>query len=146
MQPGARTTDRLGDAFPDHPTPWTAASLGDPLYLLSKVGSRGTKLYAEALKPLELRPRHVAALRFLADREGASQRDLVEGLWSDSSSVVTLLDEFEARGLAERRRNQRDRRAYAVHLTTKGYELLETALDVSRAVEDRVLERLTPDE
>lgn len=130
-------------AFPPTPTPWTAASMDDPLFLLSKIGDRGKKLFAEALKPLDLRPRHVAALRFLAVQEGASQRDLVEGLWSDSSSVVTLIDEFEERGLAERRRNPDDRRAYSVHLTPDGFRILDAALQRSREVEHLILERLS---
>jgi DNA-binding MarR family transcriptional regulator len=144
VQPSSNPSDM--HAFPDHPTPWTAASLHDPLFLMSKVGSRGSKLLAEALKPLDLRPRHIAALRFLADNGGASQRDLVDGLWSDPSSVVTLLDDFAERGLAERRRNPHDRRAYSVHLTQRGDEVLSEALRLSDAVSAAVFERLSEEQ
>jgi DNA-binding MarR family transcriptional regulator len=130
-------------AFPDQPRPWTSASIRDPVFLLSKIGDRATKLFAEALKPLGIRPRHVAALRFMVAREGASQRDLVEGLWSDSSSVVTLLDDFEQRGLAERRRNATDRRAYSIYVTPRGFEILEAALRLSDDVEQAMLARLS---
>lgn len=133
-------------AFPDQPSPWTSVSMRDPIFLLSKIGDRANKLFAEALRPLDLRPRHVAALRFMAAREGASQRDLVDGLWSDSSSVVTLLDDFEQRGLAERRRNTKDRRAYSIYLTPDGFEVLEAAIHLSRKVEDAILERLSASE
>jgi DNA-binding MarR family transcriptional regulator len=141
--PGAK--EAAEPAFPDRPSPWTSASMRDPIFLLSKIGDRATKLFADALKPLGIRPRHVAALRFMAAREGASQRDLVEGLWSDSSSVVTLLDDFEQRGLAERRRNAKDRRAYSIFLTPNGFQILEAALQLSQNVEKAILERLDAD-
>jgi MarR family transcriptional regulator, lower aerobic nicotinate degradation pathway regulator len=113
------------------------------MFLLSKIGSRATKLYSETLEPFGLRPRHVAALRFLAASDGASQKELVEGLWSDSSSVVSLVDEFERQGLAERRRNPRDRRSYGVHITEQGRRVLEDAEALAREIEDRVLARLS---
>nr|WP_239522457.1 MarR family winged helix-turn-helix transcriptional regulator [Geodermatophilus sabuli] len=130
-------------AFGSAPTPWSAASAGSTLFLLSKVGSRATKLYSEALEPLGLRPRHVAALRFLESRDGASQKDLVSGLWSDSSSVVSLVDEFERQGLAERRRNPRDRRSYGVHITAEGRRVLRSTEALAEEVESRVLARLS---
>lgn len=142
MNPARSANDSSARAFPTRPRPWTAASLNDPVFLLGKIGNRATKLYAEALRPLDLRPRHIAALRFIADREGASQRELVDGLWSDSSSVVTLLDEFEERGLAERRRNTKDRRAYAVYLTPQGFQVLHDALELSGQVQDAIMEPL----
>jgi len=137
---------QLPPAFPAQPSPWTGESLRDPIFLLSKIGSQATKLFSEVLEPLQIRPRHVAALRFIAAREGASQRELVEGLWSDSSSVVSLLDDFEARGLAERRRNAKDRRASAVYLTEEGHAVLEAALQLSKAVESAVLARLNEEQ
>ena len=50
-----------------------------------------------------------------------------------------MLDEFEQRGLAERRRNPSDRRASAVHLTAEGREQLALALELSKEVERRLL-------
>jgi DNA-binding MarR family transcriptional regulator len=50
-----------------------------------------------------------------------------------------MLDEFEERGLAERRRNPSDRRASAVHLTEDGREQLARALELSKEVERRLL-------
>src|SRR4051794_34041319 len=121
-------------AFAAPPKPWSEGLADDVGFLFSKIGSRSTKLYAEALEPLGLRPNHVAVLHYLRCREGASQRELVDGLWIDASSMVTLLDEFEERGLAERRPNPSDKRAYAVYLTAKGRRLLSRALELSEQV------------
>jgi DNA-binding MarR family transcriptional regulator len=133
-------------AFPVPPKPWSEAFSDDIAFLFSKIGARANKLFAEALEPLGLRPNHVAVLQYLRVSEGASQREVVDGLWIDASSLVALLDEFERRGLAERRRNPRDRRAYAVHLTSEGRELLVRARRLSREVERRLLAPLPPRE
>jgi len=126
-------------AFPDPPKPWAEAFSGDVAFLFSKIGARSRKLFAEALEPLGLRPNHVAVLHYLQACEGASQREVVEGLWIDASSLVALLDEFEERGFAERRRNPNDRRAYEVHLTAAGREALAAGRKLSREVERRLL-------
>ena len=115
-------------------------------FMFSKIGSRANKLFAQALEPLGLRPNHVAVLHYLRAREGASQRELVEGLWIDASSMVALLDEFEERRLAERRPNPNDKRAYAVHLTPKGTRLLGQCLELSEQVAERLLAPLSGDE
>ena len=126
-------------AFPVPPKPWAEAFAGDAAFLFSKIGARSRKLFAEALEPLGLRPNHVAVLQYLHACEGASQREVVDGLWIDASTLVALLDEFEERGLAERRRNPLDRRAYAVHLTPAGREALDEARALSHEVERRLL-------
>jgi DNA-binding MarR family transcriptional regulator len=138
----ARSSDGLPRsewAFPTPPKPWSEAYGDDVAFLFSKIGARSRKLFAEALEPLGLRPNHVAVLQYLHVCEGASQRDVVDGLWIDASSLVSLLDEFEARGLAERRPHPNDRRAYAVHLTAAGRETLAEARALSREVERRLL-------
>jgi DNA-binding MarR family transcriptional regulator len=133
-------------AFPRPASPWSKAFADDLAFLFSKIGARSNKLFAEALEPLRLRPNHVAVLQYLDVCKGTSQREIVSGLWIDASSLVALLDEFEERGLAERRRNPRDRRASAVHLTPKGRRILAQALELSRQVERRLLGPLEPEE
>jgi DNA-binding MarR family transcriptional regulator len=70
----------------------------------------------------------------------------VEGLEIDASSMVALLDAFEARGLAQRRPNPRDRRAYAIYLTDEGRATLERALELSLDVESQLLTPLDVEE
>jgi len=126
-------------AFAAPPKPWSEAFSDDVAFLFSKIGARSNKLYAELLAPLDLRPNQVAVLQYLAASEGASQREIVSGLWIDAGSLVAMLDLFEERGLAERRRNPSDRRASAVHLTGRGREQLARALELSKEVERRLL-------
>ncbi len=129
----------LASAFPRGPRPWAAALYDDVGFLFSRIGARSNKLFTEALAPLGLRPRHYSALNYLARVEGATQRALVEGLWINASTMVGLIDDFERLGLAERRAQPGDRRAYAIHLTERGRTLLVEARKVARAVEDQIL-------
>ena len=126
-------------AFATPPKPWSEAFADDLAFLFSKIGARSNKLYAELLVPLGLRPNQVAVLQYLAASEGASQREIVSGLWIDAGSLVAMIDEFEERGLAERRRNPSDRRASALYLTPAGRDQLARALELSKEVEPRLL-------
>jgi DNA-binding MarR family transcriptional regulator len=54
--------------------------------------------------------------------------------------MVALVDDLEHRGLAERRRDPGDRRAYTLHLTAAGRELLA---ELERAADEEDAELLT---
>jgi DNA-binding MarR family transcriptional regulator len=125
---------------------WSEAMDHDSAFVLCHLGMRAKKLYARALEPLGLRPNQVLVLNHVAVVEGVSQRELVEGLEIDPSSMVALLDAFEARGLAQRRPNPRDRRAYAIYLTDEGRATLARALELSLDVESQLLAPLDIEE
>ena len=61
----------------------------------------------------------------------------------DPSTMVSLIDELETRGLAKRRPHPTDRRAREVAITPKGRRLLERARRMATQVEDEVLRGLT---
>jgi DNA-binding MarR family transcriptional regulator len=61
----------------------------------------------------------------------------------DPSAMVTLIDELESAGLAERRRRPHDRRAWEIAITPKGRRTLARARRVATNVEDEVLGGLT---
>ncbi len=97
----------------------------DPALLLVQLGSHAAGRFAERLAPLGLEPRHVGVLRSLAALEGRSQQHIGELLRIAPSRMVAIVDELDRRGLVERRRNDSDRRAYALHLTAEGRRLLD---------------------
>jgi DNA-binding MarR family transcriptional regulator len=109
----------------DRPPPEPLASA--PGFLLSWNGQRTAHTFAEALKPLGLRPQHFGVLTLIDTRPGSTQQDLVEQSMIDPSSMVSVIDELEERGLAERRPHPDDRRKHAVHLTEEGRTTLERA-------------------
>jgi DNA-binding MarR family transcriptional regulator len=64
----------------------------------------------------------------------------------DPSSMVSTIDELEAKGLVERRRHPSDRRAYALHITEQGYETIARARELQREAQKELLAPLTEDE
>jgi DNA-binding MarR family transcriptional regulator len=53
--------------------------------------------------------------------------------------MVSLIDQLEGDGLAERRRRPGDRRAWEVTITSKGRRMLERGKRLAKKVEDDVL-------
>jgi DNA-binding MarR family transcriptional regulator len=79
-------------------------------------------------------------LSHLAASEGQSQRALSIALGIHRSAVVALVDDLEQRGLAVRRRDPADRRAYTLYLTPSGCDLLA---DLKRIAAEHEAELLT---
>jgi DNA-binding MarR family transcriptional regulator len=98
---------------------------------------------AQALKSIGLTPPLFALLNILGAREGAIQQEISSAMGVDPSTIVALVDELEAAGLARRRPSPRDRRAREVAITPKGRRALERARKMAVEVEDEVLGGLT---
>src|SRR5713101_588514 len=69
---------------------------------------------AEALESIGLTPALFALLNVLGAREGAIQQEIGSAMGIDRSTMVVLIDELEAPGLAKRRAHPKDRRAREV--------------------------------
>jgi DNA-binding MarR family transcriptional regulator len=99
---------------------------------------------AAALASVGLTPARFGLLNLLGTLEGANQQELGSAMGVDPSTMVQLIDELEATGLAKRRPHPRDRRAREVVLTAKGRRLRERGRQMASQVEDEVLGGLTP--
>jgi DNA-binding MarR family transcriptional regulator len=86
---------------------------------------------AAALLPLGLEVRDFGVLAFLA-RGPLSQRQLIDVLGVDKSTMVRVVDDLERQGLLTRRRDPHDRRAHAVELTDHGRQRLNAAQAAAR--------------
>jgi DNA-binding MarR family transcriptional regulator len=95
--------------------------------------------FGAALEPLGLRPPHFGVMTLIEARPGSGQNELVERSMIDASSMVKVIDELEAMGLAERRVDPADRRKRAVHLTAKGRRTLDRARGVAMQTLEDVL-------
>jgi DNA-binding MarR family transcriptional regulator len=94
-------------------------------FLVSQVGAHSSRLWAKRIGEIGLDSRQVMLFWNVAMREGRSQRALADALGLPGSRVVGLVDELEQEGWLERRTNERDRRARALHLTPDGHEMLD---------------------
>jgi MarR family transcriptional regulator, lower aerobic nicotinate degradation pathway regulator len=98
---------------------------------------------AEALESLGLTTALFALLNVLGTRDGAIQQELGSAMGVDPSTMVSLIDQLEAAGLANRRPRPTDRRAREVVITPKGRRVLEHARQLAMEVEDEVLRGLS---
>jgi len=98
---------------------------------------------AEAFGSIGLTPALFGILNVLGAREGAIQQEIGSAMGIDPSTMVSLIDQLEAAGLAKRRPHATDRRAREVVITPKGRRLLERGRQMSMQVEDEVLQGLT---
>lgn len=109
-------------------------------FLLAQLGTHAHRQFADRLVRLDLHPKHFGMLSHLAAAEGQSQQALSNALGIHRSAVVALVDDLEQRGLAERRRDPVDRRAYRLYLTPAGCDLLA---DLERIVDEHDVELMT---
>lgn len=130
-----------GDSASFHPA--LARNTG---YLISRLGALGQRRFAERMGTLGLTPRMWGALNVL-DHEGAlSQHALGRSVGMDPSSMVSTIDELEAKGLVERHRDPADRRAYALHITDQGHDVLSRGRQLAREAQEELLGVLSADE
>ncbi len=98
---------------------------------------------AEALASVGLTPALFGVLNVLRARDGAIQQEIASSMGIDPSTMVSLIDDLERAGLAERRPHPTDRRARAVAITPKGRRLLDRARRMATEVDSEVLRGLT---
>jgi DNA-binding MarR family transcriptional regulator len=105
-------------------------------FLLSRAHFASRDRANELLRPLGIVVRHFGLVSLLDAHGPSSQQALAKRLSVSPTMVTQIVDDVEARGLAERRRNPDDRRSYLVSLTPEGRERLEAAHGIMTTVAD----------
>ncbi|WP_195909261.1 MarR family winged helix-turn-helix transcriptional regulator [Microlunatus sp. Gsoil 973] len=105
-------------------TPGIDTVLGGQFYLAHRYSRAASNA---ALKSHGIDLRHLGVLADLAEHSPSKQRELVERVQLDKTSLVYVLDQLERLGCAERRPDPTDRRSHAVVITPKGRRLLRAA-------------------
>jgi DNA-binding MarR family transcriptional regulator len=95
---------------------------------------------------LGMRLKQYAGLSTLRDQGAMPQQALGEQMHVDPNNLVLLLNDAEAAGWVERRRDPSDRRRHIVVLTDAGLEALTHAEEAIEDVEDQVLGPLSAEE
>lgn len=113
--------------------------------LLARVSGVVVRAANGALESYGLRVRHLSILRLVAER-ARSQRELSDVLGLDPSNVVSLIDDLEELGLAQRTPDPQDRRARVVRATSAGLATVPDAVADSEAGLDRALGNLAEDD
>lgn len=96
-------------------------------FTLSQLGFATSRRFGQIVGTLGLEPRHFALLRAVREADGQPQQAVAERLGIPASTMVSLVDQLEARSLLERRPHPADRRTRLLHLTGRGEAVLEEA-------------------
>ena len=123
-----------------------------PVAVIGRV-SRLARAYdqsiAQTLKPYGLLPDEYDVLASLRRQDPPHElcpRDLLTTMMISSGTATHRLDKLVARGLVERRPDERDRRMVMARLTPAGKALIDTAIVAHVANEHRLLANLSRDE
>jgi DNA-binding MarR family transcriptional regulator len=108
-------------------------------YLISRLGFYASKRFAERLAALGLTPRMWGAMNVLDHEGSVSQQQLGRAIGMDPSSMVSTIDELEAKGWVQRRPHPTDRRAHALHITDAGRETLTLGRRLAGGAQNELL-------
>ena len=89
-------------------------------FLLYRAAEQSHSLANDMLARIELNARQVGILTLVTEREPMTQKALGDMLRIDRTTMVTLIDDLERKGLVVRQRHPRDRRAFLVWPTEPG--------------------------
>jgi DNA-binding MarR family transcriptional regulator len=96
-------------------------------YLLKHAQQRLVQAAGPAMAPFGIDGRELAVLTLLAAGVPLSQQEAADRLRVDRTTMVSLIDALEAKGLVERRRSPGDRRKNIIDLTEAGQQCLRRA-------------------
>jgi DNA-binding MarR family transcriptional regulator len=115
-------------------------------YLLTRLGGKQSSSFAEALRPLDLRPKQFAVMNIVALADGPSQQEVGASMELDPSGLIATIDGLEERGWLERRQSEKDRRRNVLYLTKAGTKVLDKGRAAALARAQALTEPLTKKE
>jgi DNA-binding MarR family transcriptional regulator len=107
--------------------------------LLAGLGRDATARVRRALRPLGLGAQQYLVLDQLRMLGAPSQAELADALGIDRSNLAAIAADLCDRGLAERTRDEADRRRYVLRLSPDGERLLHRTEGAVAAAEDDLL-------
>jgi len=93
-------------------------------YVLRRAQLRVWEDFYEAMKGTGISPALFSALTLVERNPGLQQGHLGEALGVARSGAMSMVDRLEGLGLVERRAAPHDRRAYGLHITSRGLEAM----------------------
>ena len=143
-----RVAKRSTDAAPARSAPQISLGrLGNFVgFRLRRVQNQLSRNFSAVTSELGLRQGLFSSLAIVDANPGISQSELSREVGLDKSVTVTMVDEMEKFGWAERRRSPEDRRRHALYVTAAGAAKLNELFSLMEQTEDEVLHSLTPAE
>jgi len=116
------------------------------LHLLHRAGQCAEVLFTNETSKSDLTPRQYAVLVCVGQNPDVSQTGLVEQTGVDRSTLADVVRRLVKKGLLQRKRTKRDARMYAVRLTAKGQNILNSVKPQATKVDHRILSVLRSDQ
>jgi DNA-binding MarR family transcriptional regulator len=117
-----------------------------PGHMIRRLHQIVVSLCYEGWGTLAISPVQYGALMAIRAFPGIDQRGLSRAIAIDRSTIGTVGEQLERRGLIERRTGTRDKRNKELFLTAEGAALLRRAHPLAWEIQDRVLAPLAPKE
>lgn len=111
-------------------------------YLLRRAQMLAYADFIAELAALDLSPGQFGVLTVIDANPGLRQSEVSAALGIQKTNFVSVLNDFERRGIAVRKPVAGDRRAYALHLTAAGKVLLKRARAAQARHEARLVSRI----
>lgn len=128
-----------------------AAAAANPIALDSLPGHSIRRLqqiavaiFLQEAEPHGVTPVQYATMQALANAPGVDQRTLARSIGFDTSTIASVIDRLEARGLVRRDLDPSDRRVRLLSLTGPGHALLNEVVPAMRRAQERMLQPLPP--
>jgi len=110
-----------------------------PGFLVRRLHQIVVSLCYEGWGDLDISPVQYGALMAIRAFPGIDQRGLARAIAIDRSTIGTVSEQLERRGLIERRAGTRDRRNKELFLAAKGAAVLRRAHPLAWDIQDRIL-------
>ena len=115
-------------------------------FRLRRVQNQLSRDFAAATAAQGLRAGLFSSLSIIQANPGISQNELSREVGLDKSVTVTIVDELERFGWANRERSKADRRRHALFVTPEGEVHLDELFAILERTENAVLHQLSPAE
>ena len=115
-------------------------------FLTREITRNYTRNLQNAIAPYGILIGQYHFLRVLWEKDEITQRELAATVGMKESTTFTALAGMEKQGLLTRKRDSDDRRKMTVKLTDKGRGLKPKLIPIAKAVNDRPITGLTPEQ
>ena len=116
-------------------------------YQLAQAAIVATEAFVRVVgKPLDLRKVEFTILQLVHENAPVTATKVAKALAVTTPGVTIWLERLERRGLIKRRRDESDRRTQGIYATSKGQELVTSALDKLLQADREILKPLSQGE
>ena len=117
-----------------------------PGHAIRRLHQAAVALFMQEVGELGLTPVQYSSLQTICDQPGLDQKTLAQAVSFDTSTIGSVLDRLEARGLIERRISPQDRRVRLLTPTAAGKALLKAVVPRMLKAQDRILQPLSAED